>query len=93
MVGLACLELYKVVQGHQQLQSYKNGFINLALPFFSFSEPLAPPRQQVWDLHTWKVVVSPLSERVYLGVFVYLPVEDQLSSSSQQMRLSVEWWL
>ncbi|XP_063100531.1 ubiquitin-like modifier-activating enzyme 1 isoform X1 [Cavia porcellus] len=54
VVGLVCLELYKVVQGHQKLQSYRNSFINLALPLFIFSEPLAPPRHQyyhrVWTL-------------------------------------------
>uniref|UniRef100_A0A452EU98 Ubiquitin-activating enzyme SCCH domain-containing protein n=1 Tax=Capra hircus TaxID=9925 RepID=A0A452EU98_CAPHI len=47
IVDLVCLELYKEVQGHQQLESYENSFINLALPFFCFSGPLAPPRHQV----------------------------------------------
>uniref|UniRef100_A0A8C2RDY9 Ubiquitin-activating enzyme SCCH domain-containing protein n=1 Tax=Capra hircus TaxID=9925 RepID=A0A8C2RDY9_CAPHI len=51
IVDLVCLELYKEVQGHQQLESYENSFINLALPFFCFSGPLAPPRHQVNYIH------------------------------------------
>lgn len=48
IVGLVCLEFYKVVRDKDNRQKtdiadYKNAFINLALPFFGLSEPIPAP--------------------------------------------------
>ena len=49
--------MYKVVDGKDDIEQYKNGFINLALPFIGFSEPIKSPEgkynnkkfDQIWD--------------------------------------------
>jgi len=50
--GLQCIEMIKVMMG-KPLSAYKNGFINLAIPLFAFSEPIAAPRVTVRDGWTW----------------------------------------
>jgi len=53
--GLQCTELVKIVQ-KKPLNCYKSAFVNLALPLFAFSEPMACPVQTVregWTFTMW----------------------------------------
>lgn len=42
VAGLVTLELLRLVQGEDDVEKYRNAFINLALPMCTFSEPLPP---------------------------------------------------
>lgn len=42
--GLMCLELYKLVQGHQQITSFRNSFVNLGASYYIMSQPCKDPR-------------------------------------------------
>jgi len=62
VTGLICLELYKIVGSPRKdlkIEAYKNGFLNLAIPFMTLSEPTAPAKTKAvvkgkeWEWTAW----------------------------------------
>jgi len=73
--GLVGLELIKLVKKLPNLESYNNGFMNLALPMFAFSEPAPVATQKVtgsvsvtlWD--RWDVKEGDLTITEFVAYF------------------------
>lgn len=89
VTGLVVLELYKTIDGKDDIEQYKNGFVNLALPFFGFSEPIASPKgkymgksgeveiDRLWD----RFEVDDITLREFIDYFDEKGLEVQMLSS------------
>lgn len=62
VTGLVCLELFKIIGTPRRelgVEAYKNGFVNLAIPFITLSEPTAPAKTKCvikgkeWNWTAW----------------------------------------
>jgi len=62
VTGLICMELYKIIGSSRKtttIEAYKNGFLNLAVPFMTLSEPTPPKatkailKGEEWNWTAW----------------------------------------
>ncbi|KAI0796755.1 ubiquitin activating enzyme [Abortiporus biennis] len=92
VVGLVCLELYKIIDGKTKLEDYKNGFVNLALPFFGFSEPIAAKKNKygetewtLWDRFEFK------NDPTLKEIVTWFEVQQKLEISMVSQGVSMLW--
>ena len=92
VTGLVCLELYKVIDGKSKLEDYKNGFVNLALPFFGFSEPIAAKKSKYGDVE-WTLWdrFEFSNDPTLQDIIEYFPREHNLTVSMVSQGVSMLW--
>lgn len=76
--GLIGIELYKIILGLKNIESYRNVFVNLALPFFGFSEPICAKKHTIKD-HSFTFWDSIKYGNVTIGKVVD-SIEDKFGS-------------
>jgi ubiquitin-activating enzyme E1 len=98
VTGLICLELYKIVgtaRKELKIDAYKNGFVNLAIPFMTLSEPTAPKKTKAvlkgkeWNWTAWDSLDVNLGD-ITMGEFMdYFEKEYNLEISMLSHGVSI----
>jgi ubiquitin-activating enzyme E1 len=78
VTGLICMELYKIVGTPRKeltTEAFKNGFVNLAIPFMTLSEPTPPAKTKAmlkgkeWEWTAWDSLDMNLGD-ITMGAFM-----------------------
>lgn len=78
VTGLICFEMYKIVgtpRKELKIDAFKNGFVNLAIPFMTLSEPTAPAKTKAmlkgkeWEWTAWDSLDMNLGD-ITMGEFM-----------------------
>lgn len=90
MTGLVCLELYKIIgtaQKELKIDAYKNGFVNLAIPFMTLSEPTPPAKTKAilkgeeWNWTAWDSLDMNMGDITLAEFLQYFETEYNLDVS------------
>lgn len=77
ITGCVSAEILKFAQGYNDIETFKSGFINLALPLFVFSEPIEVNRikSKEWDpILACKVKSIPEGYTIYDKIVIKGPM-------------------
>jgi len=98
VAGLICMELYKIIGSTRKaptIEAFKNGFLNLAVPFMTLSEPTAPKATKAmlkgkeWNWTAWDSLDVNLGN-ITLGEFMdYFEKEYNLEISMLSHGVSI----
>ncbi len=93
ITGCVSAEIYKFVQGFDDIDSYKNGFINLALPLFVFSEPTPANKTKSKDydpILMGKVKAIPEGFTIYDKIVIDGPMTFEQFFATMKERYNVD---
>jgi ubiquitin-activating enzyme E1 len=98
VTGLICMELYKIIGTPRKeltIEAFKNGFVNLAIPFMTMSEPTPPAKTKAmlkgkeWDWTAWDSLDMNLGD-ITMGEFLdYFENEYNLEISMLSHGVSI----
>lgn len=98
VTGLVCLELYKIIGTSKKeltIDAYKNGFVNLAIPFMTMSEPTPPLKTKAlvkgkdWDWTAWDCITVEKGDMTLEDFFKYFEAEYNLEISMLSQGVSI----
>ncbi|XP_035239382.1 ubiquitin-like modifier-activating enzyme 1 [Anguilla anguilla] len=85
VAGLMCLELYKVVQGHRNIRSFRSAYINMAAQHYVMSEPFRAPtyyvagkKYSLWDDFPVQGMSASQKEMTLRELFAHIKREHNL---------------